>query len=134
MKRLLTLATALLLAGSFFAACSDSKDNDAASDTSTTLANDGESNSGAPADVTLIASNFSFDPGTLNVAAGKVTIEFKNDADSTEHNLTIEDLSVDKDLEGGESANVTIDDAKAGVYDYFCEYHPSTMKGTLAVG
>lgn len=133
MKRLLTLVTALVLAGSFFAACSDSKD-DPAVDSSNTTAAVGESGSGAPADVTLTASNFAFDPGTLNVASGKVVIEFKNDTDGTEHNLTIEDLSVDKDLEAGETTKVTIDDAKPGVYDYFCEYHPSTMKGTLAVG
>ncbi len=82
--------------------------------------------------VDLTAKDFEFDPTALTSEAGReVTIVLTNDGD-TEHNITIEDLDVDKDAEPGETgqAKITPD---AGSYDFHCKYHPNQMTGTLTV-
>lgn len=81
--------------------------------------------------MTLTASDFSWDTDTLTVPAGG-SIEVVNE-DDAEHNLTIEDADVDEDVEGGASTTVDLGDVEAGTYDFFCEYHPDTMTGTLEV-
>lgn len=81
--------------------------------------------------VTLTASDFAWDPGDLTVSAGG-SIEVVNE-DDTEHNLTIEDADIDEDVDEGSSTTVDLGDLEAGSYDFFCEYHPDTMTGTLEV-
>ena len=86
--------------------------------------------SGPTVDIT--AKDFKFDPTDLTAEAGrKVTIVLTND-DDTEHNITIEDLDVDQDAEGGETGQATIT-PDAGSYDFHCKYHPNQMQGTLTV-
>jgi plastocyanin len=68
---------------------------------------------------------------TLTASAGG-SIELVNE-DEAEHNLTIEDAGVDEDVEGGETITVDLAGVEAGSYDFVCEYHPDTMKGTLEV-
>ena len=80
---------------------------------------------------TLTASNFSFDPTSLTVAAGG-SIEYSN-KDDVEHNFTLKKTKVTQDVEPGESISVALKGVKAGSYDFFCKYHPDTMKGTLKV-
>ena len=124
MKRILTSAAVVVFAGIALAGCGD--DDDPESGANTTAAPGGTT-------ITLVATNFAFDQTEITATADDpVTFVLKNEADSTEHNLTIEDLDVDKDAEGGESAEQTVT-PEAGTYDYFCEYHPSQMKGTLTV-
>ena len=81
--------------------------------------------------VTLTAAELSWDPGSLTAAAGG-SIELVNE-DEAEHNLTIEEAGVDEDVAGGEAVTVDLADVEAGSYDFVCEYHPDTMKGTLEV-
>ncbi|MEY2419294.1 MAG: hypothetical protein QOG90_1974 [Actinomycetota bacterium] len=124
MKRFLTTAAVVALAGVAFAGCGG---NDKKESSPTTGAKSGTT-------LNLVATNFKFDKTTLTATAGDtVTFVVKNDADSTEHNLTIEDLKVNKDVEAGKSAQQTVSDLKAGTYQYHCEYHPSQMTGTLTV-
>ena len=52
--------------------------------------------------------------------------------DDPEHNITIEDLGVNEDAEGGETAQARIT-PDAGSYDFHCEYHPNQMTGTITV-
>lgn len=84
---------------------------------------------GGTADQTITIKDLAFDPGELTVS-GSTTIEVVNQ-DSVEHSFTLDDDSVSQDVEGGESATVTIDPAAS--IGWHCEYHPDTMTGTITV-
>ena len=93
---------------------------------------DGGSASSSGTTISVTAENTKFSPTTLTGKDGeKVTFELDN-KDDIEHNLTIEDLDVDKDVEGGETGKATAT-LKAGTFTFFCEYHPQQMRGTLTV-
>ena len=82
--------------------------------------------------VDLTAKDFKFDPTELTTEADReVTIVLTNE-DDAEHNITIEDLDVNQDAEGGETGQATIT-PDAGSYDFHCKYHPNQMQGTLTV-
>jgi plastocyanin len=87
--------------------------------------------SGGGGDVTLTASNFSFQPESLTAAPGD-TIAFTNE-DDTEHNFTAEDAGIDEDVDPGSSTSIALADVAPGTYDFHCEYHPQQMTGTLEV-
>ena len=65
----------------------------------------------------LTAADFSFDPGTVTVAAGD-TIELSNEGESP-HNLQAEEADIDED--------------EPGTYDFICKFHPEDMMGTLEI-
>ena len=80
-----------------------------------------------------VASNIKFDKASLTAKADQpFTITLTNN-DTVEHNITIEDLKVNKDVEGGKSETSDSVTPAAGTYEYHCEYHPSAMKGQLIV-
>jgi plastocyanin len=86
--------------------------------------------SGPTTDIT--ARDFRFDPSDVTLEAGReVTVVLTNE-DDAEHNITIEDLDVDEDAEGGETGQATIT-PDAGSYDFHCKYHPNQMQGTITV-
>lgn len=89
--------------------------------------------SGAEAEVEL--DNFYFDPTVLHGKPGsQVTLELKNEG-STEHNFSIDSEKIDKDLEAGEDAKVTVTFPRSGVLSFYCKYHKSMgMAGALAAG
>ncbi len=80
---------------------------------------------------TLTAKDFSYDPTSPNLAADGATIHVSNEG-QIKHNLTIKGLKVDKDLPAGSSFDINVN-AKPGTYEFHCEYHPTTMKGTITV-
>ena len=81
----------------------------------------------------VTTEDFSFVPSSLKADPGsKVTIVLTN-KDSAEHSFTIEELDVEAEAHGGETAEDTFT-AAAGTYEFFCEYHPDDMRGTLVVG
>jgi plastocyanin len=84
---------------------------------------------GGAADQTITIKDFTFDPSTLTIS-GSTTIEVVNQ-DDTEHSFTLDDDTVSQDVEGGESATVTI--APTASIGWHCEYHPDTMKGSITV-
>jgi plastocyanin len=79
--------------------------------------------------------NYYFEPTVLTGKPGsKVTLELKNDS-STEHNFSIDSQSIDKDVEGGEDAKVTVTFPKSGQLSFYCKYHKSKgMAGALSAG
>lgn len=79
----------------------------------------------------ITARDFAFTPDAPNLAADGATIHVANEG-SVKHNLTIEGLKVNKDLPPGSSFDVNVN-AKPGTYQFHCEYHPTTMKGTITV-
>lgn len=88
-----------------------------------------EGNGGGTADQTITIKDLAFDPTELTVS-GSTTIEVVNE-DSVEHSFTLDDDSVSQDVEGGESATVTIDPAAS--IGWHCVYHPDTMTGSITV-
>jgi plastocyanin len=97
-------------------------------------ANDhGSKNVSGEAEVEL--DDFYFEPTVLRGKPGsQVTIELKNEG-STEHNFTIDAQKIDKDVEAGEDAKVTVTFPKSGVLSFYCKYHKSMgMAGALAAG
>lgn len=84
---------------------------------------------GGTADQTITIKDLAFDPAELTVS-GSTMIEIVNQ-DSVEHSFTLDDDSVSQDVEGGESATVTIDPAAS--IGWHCVYHPDTMTGTITV-
>ena len=138
MKRALTLLSivALLLLG----ACGSDDGNGSATpegDDQTTTGEDSEggSASGGKASGTLevTTKDFAFKPSSLTAdPGGEITVVLTNE-DSAEHSFTIEELDVEAEAHGGETAQDTFT-ASAGTYEFFCEYHPDDMRGTLTVG
>jgi plastocyanin len=84
---------------------------------------------GGTADQTITIKDLAFDPTQLTVN-GSTTIEVVNE-DGVEHSFTLDDGSVNQDVQGGESATVTIDPAAS--IGWHCEFHPDTMKGSITV-
>jgi plastocyanin len=86
--------------------------------------------SGPTTDIT--ARDFRFEPSEVTLEAGReVTIVLTNE-DDAEHNITVEDLDVDEDADGGEAGQATVT-PDAGSYDFQCKYHPNQMRGTITV-
>jgi plastocyanin len=79
--------------------------------------------------------DFYFEPTVLKGKAGsQVTLELKNEG-STEHNFTIDSQGIDKDVEAGEDAKVSVTIPQSGEISFYCKYHKSMgMAGALAVG
>jgi plastocyanin len=94
--------------------------------------NDAGGGDGEALEVT--ASDFSFDPTTLEVEPGaEVTVTLINDGEA-EHSFSIEDPEVEVEAEGGEEAETSFTAPDEGTLDFFCKYHPTQMTGELVVG
>lgn len=114
----ITLASAMFVAG-----CgSDGKSSAGSADASS---------AGSGKTVKVEADDFAFKPTDIELDPGSATLEVQN-AGQVEHNITVEGLDVNKDLEAGETTKVAVD-AKAGTYEFHCKYHPTQMKGTITV-
>lgn len=80
----------------------------------------------------VTARDFEFADTSPSVPAGEeVEVQFTNEGEA-EHSFTVEELDVEVEAEGGESATTTFT-ADAGTYEFFCEYHPDQMMGELTV-
>ena len=76
--------------------------------------------------------DFYFSPKTVKGQPGqKVEVELKNEG-KVEHNLTIDDQGIDKDVEPGKTATVEVTIPQSGTADFYCKYHRSQdMTGQL---
>jgi plastocyanin len=95
----------------------------------------GSSSGSGSGKIELDMDNYYFEPGAVKAAAGnKTTLELKNDS-ATEHNFTLTEQGVSKDVEAGEEAEVTVTVPKSGTLTFYCKYHRSRgMTGTLEAG
>lgn len=101
--------------------------------------NGDEGDDGAPADadgITVTATEYAFDPETLEIAADTaVEISLVNEG-IVEHDWTIDELDVQIHTEAGESATATVT-APAGTYEVYCSipgHRDLGMEGALTVG
>lgn len=76
--------------------------------------------------------DFYFKPKTVKGKPGqKVTLELKNEG-SVEHNLTIDDQGINKDVGAGKTASVEVTIPQSGTVAFYCKYHKSKgMTGQL---
>ena len=83
---------------------------------------------------TVTARDFLFDPATKNVNVND-TIRFTNASTTTTHNVTFETPSttnLGNMAPGGSVLSPAF--PNAGTFTYFCNIHPSQMRGTVIVG
>ena len=121
------LRTAGLLAGALMltaAACSSSSSS-STSNTATSPAGGGGGNT-----ATITVANFAFDPSSVDVSSGNVTLTVTNN-DTTEHTFTLDDGSSNTPLPAGKTQTISLDLTQT--VGWHCTIHP-TMKGTLNVG
>src|SRR5205085_6806257 len=127
---LIAATTGLVLAG-----CGGGGSSKSSATTEGTTATSAASNAGGAVTLNLATKDFAFEPTTLSATAGKpVTVTIKNQGQA-EHNFSISSLSVDKDIEKGESQTVTFTPSKSGSLQFFCKYHKDSqgMVGSLSV-
>lgn len=77
--------------------------------------------------------DYYFEPTVLKGKPGaRVTLELKNEG-KVEHNFSIDAQHIDKDVEAGKNATVTVTIPQSGQVSFYCKYHKSMgMAGALA--
>jgi len=109
------------------AACSSGSSSSTSSTAGTPSAPAGGSGTSK---ATITVANFAFDPNSVNVSSGKVTLTVTNN-DSTDHTFTLDDGSSNTPLAPGQTQTITLDLTQT--VGWHCTIHPS-MTGTLNVG
>ena len=73
-----------------------------------------------------------FEPTVLEGKPGEnVLLELKNEGGS-EHNFTLEDQSIDQDVDAGEETEVMVKIPQSGELSFYCKYHKDLgMAGAL---
>lgn len=84
--------------------------------------------------ITLDASEFAFTPTCVEAGAGgSLTVTVTNGG-SALHNLTVESLGIDQDVQAGESMTVEVTLPDAGALPFVCKYHVADgMQGAFVV-
>jgi len=79
--------------------------------------------------------DFYFEPTVLRGTPGQqIKLELMNEG-TAEHNFTLEEQSIDQDLEAGKSGDVTVTFPDSGFLEFYCKYHRGQgMVGELTVG
>jgi plastocyanin len=83
---------------------------------------------GSTGGTSITIADFAFDPNTISVS-GPTEVTITND-DSTAHTFTLDDGSVDEELDPGSSVTVTVDVSQTT--GWVCRFHPQ-MTGTVEV-
>ena len=132
--------TALLMVGTLaLAACGSSDDNTSSSSSGSSGGAYGSSKttktssaSGGSSEIKVGMVDNSFEPTTITGKAGStVKVELKNTG-QREHNFAIDSQKVNKDVEPGEDATVSVKIPSSGSVQFYCEYHKGLgMVGTV---
>ncbi len=97
---------------------------------------------GAPAGPVITASDATaFSPNTIELPAGQpATITFDNEDPGATHNLDVfsdkdytTEISKTPDVVGSGSGQVALPALDPGTYYFRCDFHPTTMQGTITI-
>ena len=81
----------------------------------------------------LKSTDASWSPATYVTATGaKVVLDVSN-ADPTQHNFTLGDLEISKNIPPDTSTLISFTAPKPGRYRFYCKYHQQEMQGWLTV-
>jgi plastocyanin len=81
----------------------------------------------------LKSSDASWTPATYVTASGaKVVLDVSN-TDPTQHNFTLGDLEISKNIPPDTSTLIRFTAPKPGRYRFYCKYHQQEMQGWLTV-
>ena len=135
--------TALLLASALALAACGSSDDNASSTSSGTKSSASSGGAYGSSSSTKAASQSEgsnevemydnyFQPKTVTGKPGStVTLELKNEG-KAEHSFSVDSQKVDKEVEGGEDAKVSVKIPASGSVAFYCKYHKALgMTGTL---
>ncbi len=133
-RRLHGIVLALAAVALVTAACTStsSTSSTTSTNTGTSSASTPESTGGGGGGATsaeIEAEDFAFNPDSVDVSAGSVTLKVSN-KDSTEHTFTLDDGSSNTPLPAGSTETITLDLTQT--VGWHCTIHPS-MTGTLNV-
>jgi plastocyanin len=92
----------------------------------------GETGGGTTGGPTLTIEGFAFEPTTLQVEPGDVTLTITNN-DGTAHTFTTDAPLVDETIGGGETVEVEFTGEGSISLGFHCSFHPQ-MTGTLEFG
>lgn len=120
-KRWMSVLAGVFVVAMVLAACGG--DDDGGATTGSTTGPTGGSGGTA-----ITIEGLAFDPSTLQVS-GETILTITNN-DGVTHTFTLDDGSVDEEIPGGESIDVTV--APSETTGFHCKIHPS-MTGTLEV-
>ena len=103
------------------------------SDTSADNGADNEDSMAEALPITVTAAKFKFDPKSFEGhATHAFELTFVNE-DDVEHSFTIDEMEVDIEAAGGEEVTEEFTPEEIGTFEYYCRYHPDTMKGKLEI-
>ena len=81
----------------------------------------------------LKSSNASWTPAVYEATSGaKIVLDVSN-TDPTQHNFTLGDLEISRNLPPDTSALIRFTAPKPGRYRFYCKYHQQEMQGWLTV-
>jgi uncharacterized cupredoxin-like copper-binding protein len=89
-----------------------------------------------PADLTVIAKEFRFDPAEITIDAGRPVVVAVQNIGSIPHDLTVKDAKFKLTVANGRTGQKALTVTKAGTYEFYCSLpgHKSAgMHGTLTV-
>jgi plastocyanin len=94
-----------------------------------------EDTGGVIEEVRLEAFDFYFQEESLLFGLGStVQLEFVNAGDAT-HSFIVPDLDIEVEAQSGDSVEATFElPNEPGVVDFFCQFHPDDMMGTISIG
>lgn len=85
--------------------------------------------------VTLDASEFAFSPTCVEATNGETLEVNVTNGGSALHNLTVDSLGIDEDVQAGETISVEVTLPDSGSLPFVCKYHVSNgMQGAFLIG
>lgn len=85
--------------------------------------------------ITLEASEFAFSPTCVEAGAGETLEVTVTNGGSALHNLTIESLGIDEDVQAGQRVTVEVELPDSGPVPFVCKYHVANgMQGAFLIG